>query len=192
MDYKDYPLGTVTCALAAAVARTSRHRPDFPRLGPCSGWQLLLELLVCEGTIHDAAGTGLQHTTDAEQYRARQVTEGVESWIVPNAQSQPQPKQRSEKARPSGRACTVYTAQMLWQIRNTSLAVAAPRQPIGSHACRACLPGPGAYRHADRLRLDERYGDRCQIAAKLHRVMRWRSMYRGVRTYVKHALRALS
>lgn len=83
-------------------------------------------------------------------------------------------------------------AQMLWQIRNTSLAVAAPRQPIGTHACRACLPGPGAYRHADRLRLDERYGDRCQIAAKIHRAMRWRAMYRGVRTYVKHALRALS
>lgn len=46
MDYKDYPLGTVTCALAAAVARTSRHRPDFPRLGLCSGWQSLLELLL--------------------------------------------------------------------------------------------------------------------------------------------------
>lgn len=56
----------------------------------------------------------------------------------------------------------------------------------------ACLPGPGAYRHADRLRLNERYGDRCQIAAKLHRVMRWRAMYHGVRTYVVHALRALS
>lgn len=46
VNYKDYPLGRVTCALAAAVARTSRHRPDFPRLGLCSGWQFLLELLL--------------------------------------------------------------------------------------------------------------------------------------------------
>lgn len=55
---------------------------------------------------------------------------------MPNAQSQPQQKQRSEKASSSGRACTVYTAQMLWQIRNTSLAVASPSQPTGTHACR--------------------------------------------------------
>lgn len=33
-----------------------------------------------------------------------------------------------------------YAARTPWQIDNTSLAVASPRQPIGSHACRpACL-----------------------------------------------------
>jgi hypothetical protein len=63
-NYKDYPLGWVTCSLAAAVARTSRHRPDFLGLGLCSGWQLLLELLASGGTIHGTAGTRLQQSTD--------------------------------------------------------------------------------------------------------------------------------
>lgn len=78
--------------------------------------------------------------TAIKQCRTRQDTERVKSWIVPNAQSQPQQKQRSGRASTGGRACTVYTAQMLWQIRNTSLAVASPSQPTGTHACRpACL-----------------------------------------------------
>lgn len=47
MNYKDYPLGAVTCSLAAAVARTSRQpAPIFPGWVLCSGWQLLLELLL--------------------------------------------------------------------------------------------------------------------------------------------------
>lgn len=53
-------------------------------------------------------GQGYNKRLTIEQYRTRQDTERVKSWIVPNAQSQPQPKQRSERASSSGRACTVY------------------------------------------------------------------------------------
>lgn len=77
---------------------------------------------------------------------------------------------------------------MLWQIRIPPLAVASTRQPIGTHACRpACLDQVHIVMQIA-YGLDERYGDRCQIAAKIHRVMCWRAMYQGVRTYVKPAL----
>lgn len=145
-----YPGGIVletSCGLQGLSSRNGHVRsgscggPHLPSPAPIfPGWICVPVGSCCwncsseKGLSMTQRGPGYNRRQTIERYtnptRHRKASPGS----CPTRHPTPQPKQRSEMASSRDRACTVRTAQMLWQVRTTSSAVASPKQPIGTHA----------------------------------------------------------